>query len=75
MKPELLAVLLAGLGFVGQGINVFLNLRIRNAMLEQEKEQRNNLDVKLKDYVLKETCRALTARAHRAMSAEMPAED
>jgi hypothetical protein len=55
---EGVTILLAALAAGGQILNVFLNLRIRTAILEQDKAQRVETDTRLKDYVQKATCDA-----------------
>jgi hypothetical protein len=55
---EAVTILLAGLAAVGQVANVFLNLRIRTALLEQDKQQRIENETRLKDYVTEKTCHA-----------------
>ena len=56
MSPSMVAIVAAALSLLGQMINVYLYLRIRNAILEQDKTANKETDEKLKEYVQKETC-------------------
>ena len=50
--------ILAILALGGQLVNIYLHLRIRTAVLEQDKQQRKECDTRHEHYVLKETCNA-----------------
>jgi hypothetical protein len=64
MNDRWMEILLTILALGGQAVNVLLNLRIRNALLEQDKEQREKTDEKLMNYVLTETCHARHTESH-----------
>jgi hypothetical protein len=57
-EGSIVAIAVAGVGLAGQVVNVFLHLRIRNAILEQALSADEKFDKKLQDYVLEKTCQA-----------------
>lgn len=55
-EANIVAIAIAGVSLAGQLVNVLLHLRIRTAILEQDKAAAREVDEKLKEYVQKETC-------------------
>lgn len=56
MAEGTLAILIAGVSLLSQGVNVYLHLRIRNAILEADKQATREREERLKEYVLLEVC-------------------
>lgn len=68
MQGELVTIGLAVLAAGGQVVNIVLNLRIRNAILEQDKEQREDTDERLNKYVLTELCKQIHGETTRRIA-------
>jgi hypothetical protein len=56
MSEGIIALIIAGVSLLGQVANIYLHLRVRNAILENDKEARQERDERLKEYVLIEVC-------------------
>jgi hypothetical protein len=55
---EWIAVLASVLALLGQGVNVYLHLRIRNAILESERGTMDRVEKRLEHFVPLEVCLA-----------------
>ena len=56
MTEGTVAILIALISLAGQAVNVVLHLRIRNAILEADKQATKEREERLKEYVLLELC-------------------
>jgi|WetSurSiteA1Bulk_404760.scaffolds.fasta_scaffold699943_1 hypothetical protein len=56
MTEGAVAILIAGISLLSQGVNIYLHLRIRNAILEADKQITKERDERLKEFVLLTVC-------------------
>lgn len=58
MSPQAWSAIIAALAVIGQVINVALNLKLRNAMLESETRIMAKVEERLKEYKRADVCAA-----------------